>query len=183
MPAKEYEPLLGDIPEDVEKHPPVDKTPVKRTRFAVAVNLFVIAVLATIMSTFGEADNGYITMGPSDSLVLMGLAISTWTRWALAMGTICLISTVDTITNEFGLPYISFRIYDPDVKVINDVGPIELQVLANVMYACTSLKNVIYTLAIVTQLDFALARVISAELTSIYTIRILIKGKRFTSEL
>jgi hypothetical protein len=80
---------------------------------------------------------------------------------------------------EFGMPFISFRIYDPDVKEINDIGPFELQILANGMYFCSSMKSALYTLAIVTQMDYAIARVIASELTSIYTIRVLIKEKKF----
>lgn len=160
---------------------PVNKKPVKRTRYCLLANFVSLTVIAVCIFAFGSSDSTYLRFGPSPSLFLAGFAVSTWTRWALSVALIVVISVVDTITVEFGMPFISFRIYDPDVKEIRDVGPIELQILANGMYACTSLKQVIYTLAVVTQLDFALVRVVTNELTSVFTIRSLIRSKTFYS--
>ena len=80
------------------------------------------------------------------------------------------------------MPFITFRIYDPDCKVIKDVKPVELQILANGMYFCWSAKNLLYTLCYVSQIDFALFRLVSSEVTSIITIRDYIKGKEFKNE-
>lgn len=75
------------------------------------------------------------------------------------------------------MPFVTFRMYDPNANVIKDVGPFELQVIANGMYLCSSIKNVFYTICYVSQIDFALIRILSAELTSIITIRSIIKEK------
>jgi hypothetical protein len=90
---------------------------------------------------------------------------------------IIFISVSDTFINEWGMPFVTFRMYDPNANVIKDVGPFELQVIANGMYLCSSIKNVFYTICYVSQIDFALIRILSAELTSIITIRSIIKEK------
>ena len=110
---------------------------------------------------------------------MIGIVINTWTKWAISMLLIIIVSVVDCITVEFGMPFVSFRIYNPDCKEINDVGPIELQILANGMYLSQSLKSAVYTLAIVTQIDYAVTRVLASELASLYTVRVLIKEKKF----
>ena len=135
-------------------------------------------VIIGLTCGFGE-ENGYLSCGPSDKLTLIGIAINTWTKWAISMLLIIIVSVVDCITVEFGMPFVSFRIYNPDCKEIYDVGPIELQILANGMYLSQSLKSAVYTLAIVSQIDYAVTRVLASELASFYTVRVLIREKKF----
>lgn len=171
----EVTPLLENGEE--EEPSAVDKRPVRRTWFCLLVNMITLFIFIILVSIFGTGE--YVQFGPSENLKLIGITIDTWPKWVGSIALICIISIVDCITVEFGMPFISFRIYDPDVKEINDISPFELQILANGMYFCSSMKSALYTLAIVTQMDYAIARVIASELTSIYTIRVLIKEKKF----
>lgn len=148
-----------------------------RTRVCLLFNIITLIGLAIIIFVFGNGK--YLNFGPSDDLSVIGIKIDDWTRWGIVCSCIVFISISDTFINELGMPFVTFRIYDPKVKVITDVGPIELQILANGMYGCSSIKNVFYTLCYVSQIDFALIRMITAELTSIITIRSLIKEKKF----
>jgi len=148
-----------------------------RTRICLVFNLVTLIAIVSIISIVGNGK--YLHFGPSEDLSIIGVKIDTWERWAIVNVMIVFISISDTFINEWGMPFISFRIYDPDCKVIKDVGPVELQLLANGMYFCWAVKNLLYTLCYVSQLDFALFRVISSEITSIFTIRGLIKEKEF----
>lgn len=176
----ERNPLLVQNFDDdsIESQIKIDKRPVRRTWLCLIINMVTLFIIIGLTCGFGES-RGYLSMGPSDHLYLIGIVIDTWTKWGLSMLLIVAVSIVDCITVEFGMPFVSFRIYNPDCKEINDVGPIELQILANGMYLSQSLKSAVYTLAVVTQIDYAIARVISSELASIYTIRVLIKEKKF----
>ena len=156
----------------------IDRRPVRRTWLCLLVNMATLFVIIGLTCGFGQED-GYLSWGPSDKLILIGIVINTWTKWAISMLLIIIVSVVDCITVEFGMPFVSFRIYNPDCKEINDVGPIELQILANGMYLSQSLKSAVYTLAIVTQIDYAVTRVLASELASLYTVRVLIKEKKF----
>jgi hypothetical protein len=152
-------------------------TPLGRTRICLLFNLITLGIIVTIVSIVGNGS--YLKFGPSKDVNIIGVVINTWTRWAIVNTLIIFISVSDTFINEWGLPYLYFRIYNPDTKIVTDVSPIELQVLANSMYFCYSVKNVIYTLCYVTQIDFAIVRVLSGEIASIFTIRGLIKDKKF----
>jgi len=156
----------------------IDRLPVRRTWLCLLVNMVTLFIIIGLTWGFGE-EAGYLSWGPSDKLILIGIVINTWTKWAISMLLIIFVSVVDCITVEFGMPFVSFRIYNPDCKEINDVGPIELQILANGMYLSQSLKSAVYTLAIVTQIDYAVTRVLASELASFYTVRVLIKEKKF----
>lgn len=150
---------------------------VVRTRICLIFNILTLATIICVISIVGTGK--YLNFGPSDKLEIIGIEINTWTKWCIVNLFIIFVSISDTFINEWGMPFISFRIYDPDIKVIKDVGPVELQILANSMYFCSSVKTVIYTLCYVSQLDFALIRVVSGEIASIITIRSLIKEKEF----
>ena len=147
----EVTPLL----ENGEEEPNVvDKRPVSHRWLYLFVNMMTLIIFIILVYIFGTGQ--YVQFGPSENLKLIGITIDTWGKWAGSMVLICLISIVDCITEEFGMPFISFRIYDPDVKEINDIGPFELQILANGVYFCSSMKSALYTLAIVTQMDYAM---------------------------
>lgn len=150
---------------------------VVRTRICLIFNILTLAAIICVISIVGTGK--YVNFGPSDKLEIIGIEINTWTKWCIVNLFIIFVSISDTFINEWGMPFISFRIYDPDIKVIKDVGPVELQILANSMYFCSSVKTVIYILCYVSQLDFALIRVVSGEIASIITIRSLIKEKEF----
>lgn len=171
--TEESAPLL----ENNEEKDVIDKRPVKRAWLCFFANAITLITFIVLVCVFGTGQ--YVKFGPSEDLNLIGIKIDTWTKWGISIALICVISIVDCITVEFGMPFISFRIYDPDVKEIKDIKPVELQILANGMYFCSSMKRALYTLAIVTQLDYAVFRVLASEITSIYTIRVLINEKKF----
>lgn len=152
-------------------------SPLSRTRICLLFNLITLIIIVTIVVCVGNGS--YLNFGPSKEINIIGVVINTWTRWIIVNVLIIFISVSDTFINEWGLPYLYFRIYNPDTKIVKDVNPIELQILANCMYFCYSIKNVIYTLCYITQIDFALIRVLSGEIASIFTIRSLIKDKKF----
>ena len=171
--TEESVPLL----ENNEEKDVTDKKPVKRAWLCFFANAITLITFIVLVCVFGTGQ--YVKFGPSEDLNLIGIKIDTWSKWGISIALICVISIVDCITVEFGMPFISFRIYDPDVKEIKDIKPVELQILANGMYFCSSMKRALYTLAIVTQLDYAIFRVLASEITSIYTIRVLINEKKF----
>ena len=154
--------------------------PVIRTRVCLIFNLITLIAIVCIISIVGTGK--YLNFGPSEDLDIIGVKIDSWEKWAIVNILIVFISISDTFITEWGMPFITFRIYDPDCTVIKDVRPVELQILANGMYFCWSAKNVLYTLCYVSQIDFAIFRVISGELTTIITIRGYIKEKEFKKE-
>lgn len=75
-----------------------------------------------------------------------------------------------------------FNIYNPDKKVITEFTKNELQIMANCMWFINSLIGALSIMVTISQLDIAILRVVYAELTSIYTIRMLLNEKEFINE-
>jgi len=74
-----------------------------------------------------------------------------------------------------------FSIFNPDKKVIHDFGKVELQIYANLFWLISALRSTINILISISQFDIALLRVIYSELASVYTIRILLNEKQFST--
>jgi hypothetical protein len=73
-------------------------------------------------------------------------------------------------------------VYNPDKKVITEFSKFELQLYANGMWIITSLRNVMMIVISISQIDVALLQVLYGELTSLYTIRMLLNEKSFPED-
>lgn len=150
----------------------------KRAILSVLLNFFYVIILIFLLLLFSEKSK-YMTFGPNENLNIMGFTIDTWYKWSILSIILIITSIFDVLANEFGMPYVSFRIYNPDCKIIDDIKPLELQLLANTIYALSSIKYIFYVVISVTQIDLALIKILTGELLAIYTVRIMINEKTF----
>ena len=75
-----------------------------------------------------------------------------------------------------------FNIYNPDKKIIKEFTKNELQLLANIMWLINSLTNALFILITISQIDIAILRILYSEITTIFTIRLLLNDKTFIVE-
>ena len=80
-------------------------------------------------------------------------------------------------------PILGFNIYNPDKKEIIQFTRFELQFYANSMWFLNGLKRVLMVVISVSQIDIALLHVIYSEITSWYTIRILLLEKKIQKKI
>jgi hypothetical protein len=80
------------------------------------------------------------------------------------------------------MPILGFNVYNPDKKNIPDFSKNELQLLANSMYMISSIRAILMVVVSVTQIDIALWTVLSSEITSFFTIRMLLNEKTFNAD-
>jgi hypothetical protein len=78
------------------------------------------------------------------------------------------------------MPVIGFSIYNPDKKVITEFTKNELQFYGNTMYLTSSLRYIFEVMITITQIDIAIYSVIISEITTIFTMRLLLNEKRFS---
>jgi hypothetical protein len=95
---------------------------------------------------------------------------------------LAIVEITDVIINEMASPILGFNIYNPDKKEITQFTRFELQFYANSMWLLNGLKRVLMVVVSVSQIDIALLRVVYSEITSWYTIRILLLEKKFPKE-
>jgi hypothetical protein len=77
---------------------------------------------------------------------------------------------------------LSFTIYNPDKKNISEFSKCELQFYGNYIYFIDSLRYVFTLMITITQIDLALFGIIIDQITTIFTIRLLLNEKTFFQE-
>ena len=80
------------------------------------------------------------------------------------------------------MPILTFNIYNPNQKKIEDFTRMELQVLANIMFTLNAISYAITVQLSILQIDIAMFSGIFSELAAIPTIHILLKDKEFVNE-
>jgi hypothetical protein len=85
----------------------------------------------------------------------------------------------DMIIIDVAVPVLNFNIFNPDKKVITDFQKMELQLYAQTLWFTTAIKSTIMMMVTITQLDIALFKVVSGEIASVFTVRMLLNEKEF----
>ena len=80
------------------------------------------------------------------------------------------------------MPILTFNIYNPNQKKIEDFTRTELQVYGNVMFMLNSIRYALTLQLAIIQIDIALISSIFDELAAIPTVYILLKDKEFESK-
>ena len=75
------------------------------------------------------------------------------------------------------MPILTFNIYDPNRKVVEDFTRLELQVLGNIMFMLNAIRYALTLQLSIIQIDIAVISGIFDELAAIPTIYILLKDK------
>ena len=131
---------------------------------------------------FKDSGGKYFHYGPNTDLFLVSVKVDTWTKWITSLIIIGIIKIGEVIVNEIGYPILSFNVYNPDKIIIKGFTKNELNFLANAMYFINSLRGVFMIVISVTQIDMALISVLISEITSIWTVRMLLNEKNFIDE-
>jgi len=81
--------------------------------------------------------------------------------------------------SEIAEPVLSFTIYNPDKKNIVDFSKNELQFYANLLYFIDNIRYIFTLMITITQIYLALFSVLIGDITTLFTIRMLLNEKTF----
>ena len=148
-------------------------------KFCILLNAAVMLAIAFGLCSF-SSHVGYFRWGPHSDLIIIGITIDNWVKYLVLQIVIAIIEISNVYTSENALPILGFNVYNPDKLEITEFSSMnELQYYANTMYFIQSIKNVMLVVISITQIDIALLKVIYGELTTIYTVRMLLTKKTF----
>lgn len=151
----------------------------KRLKKYVLLNIILLCFISTGIILFRSPKDKYFRYGPNEDLLVLSTNIDTWEKYMYLQVFICIIEVVNMIIAELAMPILTFNIYNPDKKIINEFTKNELQILGNTMWLINSLIKTLTVLVSISQFDIALLRVIYSEATSIYSIRVLLNDKKY----
>lgn len=145
---------------------------------------FVLLVVVMYVGFTVTGTGSYLRgFGPATDLQYMGVVIDTWSKYVLLCLFLSLVQIITVLIEEIANPILGFSVYNPDKKVITEFYKVELQIYAQSLWLMGSLRSVFFTMATITRFDIAVIRIITGEVTSIFTERMLLNKKTFTSEI
>ncbi len=151
----------------------------EKLRFCVIVNSVLLIGIVSMVSIFADPNNSYLQIGPNDTLVVISVKIDTMNKYLGLLFGLAIVEITRVIIEEIGMPIIGFAVYDPERKIINEFGKNELNIYANAMYTMSSVRERLMVLVSISQIDIAFFALIVGQITSIYTIRMLLNEKKF----
>ncbi len=150
-----------------------------KLKYCVTGNTLLLVVIVIIITHY-QHESKYFRFGPSNDLIVISVNINTNDRYLILLLIISLVKITKVVVEEIGMPVIGFSIYNPDKKVITEFTKNELQFYGNTMYLTSSLRYIFEVMVTITQIDIAIYSVIISEITTLFTIRLLLNEKRFS---
>lgn len=152
---------------------------IKDLYWGVSANGLMTIIVVILIISMASNDAPYFQWGPSSKLFYVSVRIDTWTKYIAIQLWIAIQKIIDVYINELTSPILGFSVYNPDQVHITWISKMKLQVLANIMFGCNSLRKAFTIVVAVTQIDFTLCAMVAGEFTSLVTIRKLLNRKNF----
>ena len=142
-------------------------------------NLCLLIIITIPIVLLNNGTSSYFKWGWSDNLVLIYIPINTRARYIWVCVYIVLIKASGVLIGEIANPIIGFNIYNPDKMVITEFTKNELQLYGNTLWFIDGFKKLMLIMVSITQIDLALIGMLSSEIMSIFTVRMLLNEKEF----
>ena len=121
----------------------------------------------------------YFRCGWHDDFILISVPINTPHRYILSVFFVTLTRIGEVFIGEIANPIVYFNIYNSDKKIITEFTKTELQIYGNLLYLIDATRYIFKVMVTITQFDLAFISMLSGELMTIITIRMLLNEKEF----
>ena len=154
-----------------------------QVQIAIAINIVILAIMfvtcALVQAPPETGVTGYWSFGPSATLSVVSVTIDTTDRYCILVLFIMIMQALRTYVIETGGPLIYFNTYNADKKNIVDFTYTELYVSSLVFYATTQVRDVIFVVIAIQQIDLALWIALAGVCTTSVTVAKLLAPKEF----
>ena len=154
----------------------------KKVQICILSNLVLLFIITLPIIVLNTGDSTYFRYGWSDDLILISFPVNTKMRYMIVCLYIIVIKASNVFISEIVGPILGFNIYNPDKIVITDFTKFELQVYGNANFMINGFKRIMTIMISITQIDLALIGMLSGEIMSFYTIRMLLNEKKFKTD-
>ena len=154
----------------------------EKLNICMFVNFLTLLLICLPVFYFNNGKSSYFKFGWCDDLVLISVPINTITKYIIVCLYIAGLKATNCLINEIVSPIIGFRIYNPDKKYIQDFTKNELQLYGNIYYMICGFKRLMLIMISITQIDLAMIGMLSGEIMSFFTIRMLLNEKIFEND-
>lgn len=151
----------------------------KRAAIGIAINVMMLTVMFITCSLLEDGQPGYWNFGPSDHLSVLSVKIDTTERYFTLIVFIMVMQSLRTYVIETGAPIIYFNTYNIDKTVITEFTYAELYVASIAFYITTAVRDAIFVVVMIQQIDLALWIVLAGSCTTLMTVYNLLNLKTF----
>jgi hypothetical protein len=148
---------------------------------SIIYSIFLSAIIIIVF--YFQSYDKYFRWGipklDEEPLVVLSVKIDDYYKYSCVLFLIACIRIIKVGVSEIAEPVLSFTIYNPDKKNIVDFSKNELQFYANLLYFIDNIRYIFTLMITITQLDLALFSVLIGDITTLFTIRILLNEKTF----
>ena len=145
----------------------------------------ILLILIIIIINFFQTKNKYfrwrVPNNNEEPLIIISVKIDNYYKYFCLLLMITIIRIIKVGVTEIADPILTFNIYNPDKKNIEDFGKNELQFYGNMLYLIDNIRYVFTLMITISQIDLALYSVLVGEITSIFTIWMLLNEKTFNN--
>jgi hypothetical protein len=152
-----------------------------KVQISLAINITLLIFMLICAFIFAQK-TPYWRVGWSDTFILVSTKINTWWKYVGLLVLIAGVNICSVIVSELGGTVLSFTIYNPDKKYVLEFTKNELYMYTNLLFFTTSLRGIFGIILMVSQIDVALWQVITQEITSLFTSRILLNEKTYVTQ-
>lgn len=154
----------------------------KKLRYSVLANLILLIFIAIPVIYFNSGKSNYFRCGWYEDFIFISIKIDTCKKYLFLCIMLILSGISNVIILDIAHPILFQYVYNPDKKEITEFTLIELNILANTMYFIEMFKRVLTVLVTISQIDVALLSGLSEQFAGLFTVRYLLKQKKFISK-
>jgi len=129
-----------------------------KTRIKICIIGQILLLVSVIIPTvlLANKESTYYRFGPNNDLIIISIKIDTWLKYGILMIYILIFRICKVFITELGMPILTFNIYNPNQKKIEDFTRMELQVLANIMFTLNAIRYALTLQLSILQIDIAI---------------------------
>lgn len=148
------------------------------------ITFFLIIWLSIVLLVFkdiGLLDTKFMTLGPSDFTVFMGVTLNTWYKWGLVASFTFINTSVNDFVSDALGPWILNTITDHKTRFIPYSKPVCLLITQTWSVYC-NIMSVFAIFLAMSQIDFVLIRMVADLIVNAYTTTKFMRNKTFCQE-
>ena len=151
----------------------------RKLQLSILGSFIVLLSVAIPIFFLDNGESKYFRYGWHDDFILISVPINNRERYIFAVIFVMLTRAGEVFVEEIANPIIDFNIYNPDKKVITEFTKNELQIYGNILYIIDSTRYIFQVMVLVTQIDLAVVSMLTGEIISLFTIRMILNEKEF----
>lgn len=148
------------------------------------ITVFLMAWLSIVLVVFkdiGLLETTFMTLGPSESTVFMGVKLNTWYKWGLVAAFTFINTSVNDFVSDALSPWILNTITDHKTRFIPYPKLICLTITQTWSIYC-NVMSVFGIFLAMSQIDFVLIRMVADLMVNAYTTTKFMRNKTFCPE-